>query len=130
MAKGVPTKLDRVQSAINGLAIVAGLASALWQGPLWALGAFAGGAAAALNFAFLRHTVEGLMGDGGGKGRMAVLYVFKLLLVGAILVGLIRGLRVPYLPVLLGVGALPLGIVLETVWTSLSPLPEETEGES
>lgn len=125
MAIGAQTKLDRIESAIVALSVVAGAGLIAWRGPAWGAGGFVGGVVSWLNFRWLRTTVEKIMGDAKGKARVAFVYAFKFTLLAAVLAGLILGLDLPALAVLIGVGAMPLGIVAETFWSTLAPLPAE-----
>jgi hypothetical protein len=119
-------KLDRIQVGILAVSVLAAAGLGVWQGPLWAAGGFAGGLVGYLNFRWLRRTVERLLGDQGGKGRVAFVYSFKLAIVAAILAGLIWVAGVPAVAVLIGLGAMPLGIIAEMIW-SLAVLPAEPE---
>ncbi len=117
------SKLDRIQVAMLGLTFVAAIGAGLWRGLPWGAGAFCGGIVGYLNFRWLRATVERLVKGGGGI--IAFTYMFKLTLLTAVLAGLVFGLNMPALAVLLGIGAMPLGIVLELAWSSVAPLPAD-----
>ncbi len=121
------TKLNRIQIAILAVTATAGVLTTAWQGAMWGVGALAGGLVAYLNFKWLRHTVERLLGEGSGKGRVAFVYSFKLAVVGGVLVGLVFGLKIPALSILIGIGAMPVGIIVEQAWSSLVSVPSEPD---
>ena len=113
------SKLDRIQWAILLAALLFGAAGALWQGIPYGLGTFAGGVVGYLNFRWLRRTVERMLGEGKGKGLVAVAYTVKLVVLGLVLWALMHLAHVPSLALLIGVGAMPVGIVLETVFETV-----------
>lgn len=121
------TKLNRIQIAILAVAVTAAVPLTVLQGAMWGVGGLAGGLVAYLNFKWLRHTVERLTGEGSGKGRVAFVYTFKLAAVAAALTGLVFGLEIPALAVLIGIGAMPVGIIVEQAWSSLVSVPSEPE---
>lgn len=123
MAKG---KLDRIQVAILLLSIAMAAGLGFWKGLAWGAGGLSGGVVGYLNFRWLRRTVERLLGPGEGKTRVAAVYSLKLAVVAAIIAGLIRGAGVPAISVLVGLGAMPLGIIAEMIW-GLAVMPAEPE---
>lgn len=128
MAK-VATKLDRIQWSILALAVVAGAALGAWRSVEWGAGGLAGGVVGYLNFRWLRATVERMLGNGTSRSkvRAAVAYAFKFLVLAAVLAGLVFYGGMPPLAILVGVGAMPLGIIAESIWSAVWPLPPEAD---
>lgn len=128
MAK-IATKLDRIEYAILALAVAAGAALGAWQGAAWGAGGIAGGLVGYLNFRWLRATVERMLGNGTSRSkvRAAVAYAFKFLVLAAVLAGLVFKAGLPPLAILAGVGAMPAGIIVESIWSAVWPLPPEAD---
>jgi hypothetical protein len=114
-------KLDRMQNTMLGLAAIAGGALWVWQGWSWGLGGLVGGIFGFLNFRWLRNTVEAMMAEGSGKWYLAGIYSFKLVIISAVLAGLIIGLQIPPVALLIGIGAMPMGILFEPLVSSFLP---------
>ncbi len=116
-------KLEGIQRAILAFAVLTALVVVFVKGALWGGGAFVGGLLGYLNFRWLRATVEKLMGEGSSKGKaaVAIVYSLKLVIATAVLAGLIFGLHIPAIALLIGLGAMPLGIIFEPVFRAVLP---------
>ena len=128
MAK-IGNKLDRIGWSILALAVIGGAVLGAAHGARWGAGGLTGGVVGYLNFRWLRAAVERMLGGGErpAKVRSAVAYAFKFSVLAGVLAGLVFWIGLPALAVLIGVGAMPMGIVAESVWTSVWPIPEAGE---
>jgi hypothetical protein len=125
----IATKLDRIQWSILALGIVSGAALYGWRGAEWGAGGLAGGVVGYLNFRWLRATVERMLGNASSrtKVRAGVAYAFKFAVLAVVLAGLVLWGGMQALAILIGIGAMPLGIIGESIWTAVWPPPAESD---
>ena len=100
-----------MQAVMLGAVPFVGLGLGLGLGLLWGLGAVVGGLLGYANFRWIRFTVIRLI-ENQAPGALAFIYLFKFLLLAALLVGLVFVLGLPPLALVAGLSVMPLGIVV------------------
>lgn len=122
MTQEETARLTGMQNSMLILGVLAGGILLIAEGPIWGLGGFIGGVISYLNFRWLRGTVESVFDEeksGGKKGFIAAVYALKLVVLTLVLVGLVFWLNIPIMALLIGLGAMPLGIMVEPAFRPL-----------
>ena len=126
--------LGRALRAVAGCGVVLAVSASLWLGWRAGVSASIGAALAVANLYVLGRVVGSLLEGGARRGAWGVVGILKLGLLFGGLWALFRSEQVAVLPLLVGYGALPLGITLTPLFgngaasaagpsTTTSPLP-------
>jgi hypothetical protein len=106
-----PAQADRTVLLVLALGALGALFALPFLGVRGALSILAGGVLAGANLWAIGRLVSGLLGS-GPKAPWVVLSLLKMVLLVGVVIALVVRSKVDLFPLILGYGALPLGIVL------------------